>query len=121
MKDTLILKDGTIIELESAASLSTMVCIFPNWEEAVLVLKKLASENLAVAKVKNGEGLVVGNYTDLVLLPGAWKIDSSGVRITLSVREKTDEERRLDALEDGQEVQDGAITELAGIVAGGET
>lgn len=118
MKDTLILKDGSIIELESAASMNTMVSIFPNWDEAVLVLKKLNSENLAVAQVKNGEGLVVGNYTDLVLQPGAWKIDSSGVWITLSVREKTDEERRMDALEAGQEIQDGAITDLAGIVGG---
>lgn len=89
MKDTLILKDGTIIDLEEAASLSTMVCIFPNWEEAVIVLKKFSSANLAEVKVKNGDGLVVGNYADLVLQPGGWKVDSDGVWITLSVREKT--------------------------------
>ena len=36
------------------------------------------------------------------------------------LREKTVIEKRLDAVESGQEVQDGAIVELAGIVAGGE-
>lgn len=118
MKDTLILTDGTIIELEAAASMSALVFIFPNWDEAALTLKKLSPSNLVEVKVKNGDGLVVGNYADLVLQPGGWKVDSDGVWITISLREKTVEEKRLDALEKGQEIQDGAIIDLAGIVGG---
>lgn len=118
MKDTLILKDGTIIELEAAGSMGRLVSCFTDWDTAIVTLKKLTKDNLSVAQVKNGAGLVVGNYTDLILKPGEWKMGPDGVWITISLREKTEEERRLDALEAGQEIQDGAIIDLAGIVGG---
>ena len=35
---------------------------------------------------------------------------------TYSLREKTDEEKRLDALEEGKAVQDGAIDDLGKVV-----
>lgn len=118
MKDKLILKDGTTIELEAAASLTSLTTICPDWTAAAAVLPKLTKANLASVQVQNGEGLTVGNYSDLVLQPGAWEVKEDGIYITVSIREKTDIEKRLDHVEEGQETQDGAIAEIAGIVGG---
>ena len=119
MKDKLILTDGTIIELEVAASLAGLTTIFPDWPAVAVVLPKLTEENLASVQVQNGDGLTMGNYTDLVLQPGGWEEKADGLYITISLREKTDMEKRMDSVEAGQETQDGAIAELAEI-AGGE-
>ena len=113
MKDKLILKDGTTIELEAAASLTGITTTFTDWTAAASVLPKLTPESLSSVQVQTGEGLTVGNYTDLVLQPGNWEVKADGVYITISLREKTDIEKRLENVEAGQEVQDGAIAELA--------
>lgn len=44
--------------------------------------------------------------------------DDKKVVATFTIREKTEIEKRLDKLEKGQAVQDGAILELAGVVGG---
>ena len=114
MKDKFILKDGTTIEMETAASLTGLTTVFTDWTAAASVLPKLTEDNLASVQVQNGEGLTVGNYTDLVLQPGSWEEKAEGLFVTISLREKTDLEKRLDNVETGQEVQDEAIAELAG-------
>lgn len=116
MKDKIILKDGTVIELEAAASLNGLVTVFADWTAAAQTLPKLTEENLASAQVQTAEGLTVGNYTDLVLRPGSWEVKADGVYITISLREKTDLEKRMDSVEAGQQTQDGAISDLGEVV-----
>ena len=113
MKDTLILKDGTTIELESGASLQSMVVLYESKEAMLDDWEMMSEDNLSEVQVKNGAGLVVGRYEGLILdhetsVEGA----DSTVTTTYSLREKTHVERRLDALEEGQAVQDGAISDL---------
>lgn len=73
----------------------------------------LTPDNLTTVQIKNGGGTVVGNYTDLMLVSETSVIATDGtVLTTYSLREKTAEEKRLDALEAGQAVQDGAINDL---------
>ena len=117
-KDKIIFADGTTMELEAAASLTSLTTIFPDWPAVAAVLPKLTEENLASVQVQNSEGLTVGNYTDLVLLPGAWEAKEAGVHITITLREKTEIEKRLDNVEAGQETQDGAIAEIAEMIGG---
>lgn len=117
-KDKLILKDGTTMELEAAASLISLTTIFVDWNAAAVVLPKLTEENLTSVQIQNGEGITVGNYNSLVMQPGGWEVKESGVYIKISLREKTDIEKRLDNMEAGQETQDGAIAEIAGMVGG---
>lgn len=120
MKDTMILKDGTIIELEAGASLAALQVRETSREVMAATWAQLTLENLAEVQIQNGEGLTVGNYTDLVLVSEMSIADTDGsVLTTYNIREKTAEEKRFDALETGQEVQNGEITELADIVAGG--
>ena len=102
MKDTMILKNGTIIELEAGASLGALQVVAT--DRAAMV---------AAVQIKNGDGIVIGNYTDLVLASETSTVSADGaVLTTYSLREKTDIEKRLDAVEEGQAVQDGAIGDL---------
>ena len=124
MKDTMILHDGTVIELETGASLRDIRVVAPDRVAMAATWAKLTPENLAVVQVKNEAGLTAGNYTDLVLDDETSKVAADGTVLTsYRLRPKTDLERleeRVGAVETGQDVQDGAIIELADIVAGGE-
>ena len=77
----------------------------------------LTPGNLAQVQVKNGDGLTVGTYTDLVLVSETSVVASDGkVLTTYSLRPKTDVERlteRVAVVEEGQQVQDGAINDVA--------
>lgn len=118
MKDTLILKDGTVIELEAGASLRTLQVAASNREAMAAVWSKFTPENLAEVQVRNSAGLTVGNYNDLVLVTETSIVASDGsVETTYCLREKTAEEKRLDALEEGQEVQNGAIADLGEVAS----
>lgn len=118
MKDTMILKNGTIIELEAGASLSALQVAAADRAAMVATWEALTLDNLAAVQVKNGDGVVVGNYTDLVLVSETSVIAADGaVLTTYSLREKTAEEKRLDALEAGQAVQDGAIEDIAAVTS----
>ena len=113
MKDTMILKNGTIIELEAGASLGSIQVAAANRAAMVTTWEALTHDNLTAVQIKNGDGLVVGNYTDLVLVSETSMVAADGtVLTTYSLREKTAEEKRLDALEASQAVQDGAIGDL---------
>lgn len=108
----MILNDGTTINLETGSSLTELTTVFTDWTAAASIMPKLTEENLSKVEVQNGEGLNRGNYTDLVLQPGSWKEKADGLYITISLREKTEIEKRLDAVESGQQTQDGAISDL---------
>ena len=117
MKDTMILKNGTIIELEAGASLGSIQVAAANRAAMVTTWEALTHDNLTAVQIKNGDGLVVGNYTNLVLVSETSMVAADGtVLTTYSLREKTDEEKRLDALEEGKAVQDGAIDDLGKVV-----
>ena len=117
MKDTMILKNGTIIELEAGASLGSIQVAAANRAAMVTTWEALTHDNLTAVQIKNGDGLVVGNYTDLVLVSETSMVAADGtVLTTYSLREKTDEEKRLDALEEGKAVQDWAIDDLGKVV-----
>lgn len=120
-KDKLVLNNGVEIELEAGASLSNIRIKSSDRSAMLSVWEQLTPYNLSMVQIRNGEGLTIGTYTDLLLISETSKIDLLGeVITTYTLSEKTDEEKRLDALEEGQQVQDGAINdvaELAGTLA----
>lgn len=124
-KDTLVLKGGTVIELGAGASLSSLKVLSADRNMMLAAWEKLTEENLSQACIKNGDGLTVGSYENLVLVSETSKIDrEGGVETIYSLREKTDEEIRLDALEAAQEaltedqaVQDEAIQDLGAVTS----
>ena len=117
-KDVLILKDNTNIELEAGASLAALQVAAADRAAMLVTWEKLTPENLATVQTKNGDGLVAGNYTDLVLVSETSVVASDGsILTTYSLREKTDIEKRLDAIEEGQDVQNGAISDLGAVTS----
>lgn len=112
-KDKLIIKDGTEIELETGASLGSLGVLSTDKAVMVSTWDRLTAENLSEVQIKNGDGLVVGSYTGLVLVSETSTVQADGSILTCyNVREKTDIERleeRVAAVEEGQTVQDGAI------------
>lgn len=119
MKDTLVLKDGSAIELEAGASLSDIRVLSESKASMLSAWDRLTETNLSEAQVKNGGGMVISNFKSLVLVSETSTIQADGKILTsFNLREKTEVEKRLDKLEEGQEVQDGAITDLGEAVSG---
>lgn len=108
MKDTLILKDNTIIELEAGASLGALQVVATDRTAMLTTWAKLTPDNLANVQIKNGDGLVVGNYTDLVLASETSVVGLDGtVRTSYHLRPKTDVEllaERVAAVEETTDI-----------------
>lgn len=119
-KDKLILKNGAEIELEAGGSLGALQVLSADRAEMLTTWEMLTSDNISSVQVKNGDGLTVGTYTDLVLASETSVVASDGtVLTTYSLRPKTDVERleeKVTAVEEGQQVQDGAINDVATLV-----
>lgn len=112
-KDKMILKDNTTIEIEAGASLSNVQVAAADRDSMVATWAKMTEDNLSSVRIQTGDGLTIGTYTDLVLVSETSTVAADGFVLTsYHLREKTDEEKRLDALEEGQAVQDGAIGDL---------
>lgn len=117
-KDKLILKNGAEIELEAGAILGALQVVSADRAAMLATWELLTPDNLSQVQIKNGAGLTVGTYTDLVLASETSVVAPDGmVLTTYSLREKTTEERRLDALELGQQVQDGALEDLGAVTS----
>ena len=110
MKDKMILKDGSEIELEAGASINALQVRTANPPAMAEIWSKLTEENLKEVQIQTGEGLIVGNYMDLLLVSVI--LENGVVLTTYHLREKTAVEKRLEVLEARQEVQDGAISDL---------
>ena len=122
MSEILVLKNGSEINIEPGASLSSVGVVSTTKEEMVAVWDLLTVENLKEVHFKNAEGEVIGEYANLILENETSVIQADGSIITyFNLRQKTEVEllkEEIEALKAGQEVQDGAIVELAEIIGG---
>lgn len=110
--DKLILKDGTKIEMVAGASLSALQIESESRETMLEIWKKLTDENLKSIRIETSDGLTVGKYEDVLLVSETSALEGGKVKTSFNMREKTSEEKRLDALEESQEIQDEAIVDL---------
>ena len=78
-------------------------------------------ENLKTVQYKSSDQ-VTGNYEDMKLESPLFSFvdytEDKKVMAAFGIREKTEIEKRLDSIEAGQQVQDGAILDLASMVGG---
>lgn len=118
-KDKLILKDGSEIELQAGARLNALGVLSADRTAMLEIWKKLTEENLSEIKIENGQGLTVGEYTGLMLISETSVVRKGGETYTLfCLREKNDMEKRMDELEEGLEIHDGAIMDMAEMLGG---
>ena len=116
--DKLKFLDGTIIDIEDGASLGDITHIAANEAAAIIVCEKVTAENVASLQFLHGEA-VTGDYQNVVITAPTTREDGEegAVIVRMHFREKTDVELRLDALEEGQTVQDGAIEDIGAVLS----
>ena len=116
--DKLKFFDGTIIDIEDGASLGEVTHIASNEANALYVCGKVTAENVSHLEFFHGE-LLTGEYDNVIIAAPTTREDGEGetVIVRMHFREKTDLEIRVDALEESQEVQDGAIEDLGLVVS----
>ena len=110
--------DETVIDIEEGASLAEVTHIATNEANALFVCGKVTAENVASLQFLHGEA-VTGDYQNVVIAAPTTREDGEGetVVVRMHFREKTDVELRLDALEEGQTVQDGAIEDIGAVLS----
>ena len=97
--DKLILADGTIIELQTGARLSSLGVLSDSKEKMLEVWDALAVDNLKTVQIKDSEDFVVANYTNLVLVSETSTIQSDGMVLTrFNLREKTQGELDIEEI-----------------------
>ena len=118
----MVLNDGTAITIEDGASLRCIHHIADDETAAQAVCAYLTGANLQHVEFQTDSGDAYGVYDNLIIdaAPTRQTNEDGTVTVTISLRQKTAVELRLDALEVGHEINAGAIEELAGIVGGGE-
>ena len=116
----MVLNDGTAITIEDGASLRCIRHIADDETAAQAVCAYLTVANLQRVEFRTDSGGSYGVYNNLISdsAPTRQTNEDGTVTVTISLRQKTDIELRLDALELGHEINAGAIEELAGIVGG---
>lgn len=116
--DKLKFVDGTIIDIEDGASLEFVTHIASNEANAMFVCGKVTAENVEHLEFFHGE-LLTGQYDNVIIAATTTREDGEGetVIVRMHFREKTDLELRIDALEESQEIQDGAIEDIGTVLS----
>ena len=117
------LADDYTFEIEEGASLNAVIHKAVTEAEALDVCEKLTPENVSHLRFIV-DGQVTGDFENIILNypPHRYKvvdeeIGEQWVEVLMSFREKTEVELRLDALENSQSIQDGAIEDLGTVVS----
>ena len=116
--DKLKFVDGTIIDIEDGATLSDVTHIASNEANAMYVCGKVTPENVSTLQFLHGDA-VTGDYQNVIIAAPTTREDgeNGAVIVRMHFREKTDLEIRVDALEESQEVQDGAIEDIGAVLS----
>lgn len=111
--DKLRLFDGTEITIEDGASLGEVTHIARNEADALFVCGKVTAENVEHLEFLHDD-MLTGQYDNIIIAASTTREDGEGetVVVRMHFREKTELELRVDALEESQEVQDGAIEDI---------
>ncbi|MBS6678970.1 MAG: hypothetical protein KH330_14720 [Clostridiales bacterium] len=118
----IILADNTEIKIQEGASLGRNVVVVTDFPDLKTVAEALMKDgNLKTVKYMTDDQ-VTGTYADMKLESPLFSAvdytEDKKVMATFGIREKTEIERRLDGIEAGQQIQDGAILDLASVVGG---
>ena len=116
--DKLRFMDGTTIDIEDGASLADITHIASNEANAMFVCGKITPENVEHLDFLHGDA-VTGQYDGIAISSPTTREDGENgtIIVRMHFREKTDVELRLDALEESQDVQDGAIEDIGTVLS----
>lgn len=116
--DKLRFMDGTTIDIEDGASLADITHIASNEANAMFVCGKVTPENVEHLDFLHGDA-VTGSYDHIIIAAPTTREDGENgtIIVRMHFREKTDLEKRVDALEQSQDVQDGAIEDIGMVLS----
>lgn len=118
----LVLKNGNKILIENGSSIFNAVVLFESKSIMAATWELFEKENLQNVQVVNENGEVIATYNDLILENETSVVLENGKVLTaFHLREKTELEALREEIENlkiSQDLQDGAIVELAEIVGG---
>lgn len=120
MKDKLILKDQTTLEIEAGATLSAITVLSSTKEEMIEKWDSFTKENLSRVEVKNSEDVTIANYTDLILASEtSIVLEDGSISTEFHLREKTDIEKlqdEVDGLGERSDMIEASVLELSEVV-----
>lgn len=124
-KEKIVLNDGTIYDIENGASENQVQVVIQNVDEFLGVFKKFTESNLESYQIKNAEGLTCTTRTNKYLADAVVEEREEDVLVTFRLSDVDMVRKELDglkadveAVQVGQELQDGAIADLGEIVGG---
>lgn len=120
MKDKLILKDQTTLEIEAGATLSAITVLSSTKEEMIEKWDALTKENLSAVEVKNSEDVTIATYTELILVSEtSIVLEDGSIGTEFHLREKTDIEKlqdEVDGLGERSDMIEASVLELSEVV-----
>ena len=120
MKMNIVLKNETKQEvIESKCESNKIVACFENVEDLEAFRKKLTNDNLSEFKYQKDDK-AIGEYANYTYESVSYVENDGMIEATFLIRQLSDVEIRLTAVEQGQEAQDAAIGDLAEMMTGGE-
>lgn len=121
MNEKLVLNNRAKIDIENSSSIADMKVLSDTKYGMVSVWDMLTEENLKHIEIQNEDGTAIGTYDNILIESETSTIQPDGKILTsFHLREKTEVEllrERIEQLENGQEVQDGAISDLGTAVS----
>lgn len=116
-KEKIVLKDGTVLEIENGASVNLIQVPIQNLDDFKGLFERFTEDNLEKYSIQNAAGLTCANLENKYLEEAGVKQRSDDYLVSLRLADVDMTEKRLAALEASQDLQDGAITDLGDVVS----
>lgn len=122
--EKMILKDGTELQIQEGASLNAITVVVDSISALEPIKEALKKEgNLDKVQFKTDD-LVTGEYEGMILesplFAAVDETEDGKVTATFGIREKTELEKRVDALEGRADITEAALQEMIISEMGGE-
>ena len=118
----LLLANESKIKIENGSSISNIMTSFESKSIMAAVWDLFTEENLKNIKIVTEDDEILAEYNDFILESETSVVQKDGTVYTcFTLREKTELEllkEEVEQLKASQEIQDGAIVELAEIIGG---
>lgn len=118
-KEKIVLKDGTMYQIENGASENQVQVVLQSVDEFPGVFNKFTESNLESYQIQNAEGLTCTTRTNKYLTDAVVEERESDVLVTFRLADVDMVQKQLaelksevEGVKEGQEVQDEAIYDL---------
>lgn len=115
--EKIVLKDGTEIEIENGAVENCIQVKLPDLDRFKDLYEKFSESNLESYKIQNAEGLTCATYENKYMKNALVEQTKDNIHVAFNLADVDMVSKRLDALEAGKELQDGAIADLGDVVS----